>query len=91
MSKTSILDGLTPTEYLVFEVLAARWRLGEDCWTFPSEVGPALVRLEDRGFIGWKPASIASACLVWLTDEGAKEYGLQYPYRLSDRVWGVPE
>ena len=35
-------DSLPPTQYLVLEVLAARARLGEACWTFPSRLKPAL-------------------------------------------------
>ena len=29
-------DSLPPTQYLVLDVLAARYRLGENAWTFPA-------------------------------------------------------
>lgn len=63
-------DELTPTEYLVGEVLAARLRLGEQCWTFPTRVRPALKRLEERGLIDYKSGVVAKTCLAWFTEAG---------------------
>ena len=36
------IDGLPPTQYLVMGVLAARARLGEPYWTFPSRLRPTM-------------------------------------------------
>ena len=71
----------TPTEYLVMEVLAARYRLGESCWTFPSRVRPALRALQERGFLEWKSGSVERTSLVWLTQAGQEAWRLDRPYR----------
>jgi hypothetical protein len=63
---------LPPTQALVLEVLAARWRLGEKCWTFAAAHRPALRTLAERGLITWKDGSIERTCLAWLTVEGRK-------------------
>lgn len=42
---------LTPTEDLVLEVLAARHRLGEHLWTFNSNVGGTITKLEEKGLV----------------------------------------
>jgi len=63
-------DTLPPTEYLVMEVLAARTRLGETGWTFPSRLNKALETLEGRGLVRWKSATIERHSLAWLTDAG---------------------
>ncbi|ABE67815.1 hypothetical protein Cali_61 [Mycobacterium phage Cali] len=66
------MSGLTPTQELVLEVLAARTRLGEQAWTFLSR--PAVVSaakaLDERGLVWWKYASTPHAILVGLTDQG---------------------
>lgn len=66
------VDNLPPTQYLVLEVLAARHRLGEQLWTFPASVAPAIRALEQHGLVtlmnGIAPASIRAL----LTDEGRK-------------------
>lgn len=77
---TSVLDGLTPTEYLVMEVLAARYRLGEDVWTFPSETVRAAKNLEAKGFVGWKSGVCENTLQLWLTDGGKAEMHLDRGY-----------
>ncbi len=61
-------EKFTPTQELVLEVLVARYRLGEPCWTFTSRVMHAVESLENRGFVTWKSASVENAILVWPTD-----------------------
>jgi hypothetical protein len=47
----SNVDELPPTQYLILEVLAARYRTGESFWTFPTTVKRALLALADAGLI----------------------------------------
>lgn len=61
---------LPPTQSLVLEVLAARYRLGEGAWTFSTRHRPALEGLAARGLLGWKHGVIERSCLAWLTAEG---------------------
>lgn len=80
MSDKTILDNYTPTEWLVMEVLAARHRLGEACWTFPTSLRPALTSLQLRGAVGWKEGVAEGTCLAWLTDTGESGWHLDRPY-----------
>jgi hypothetical protein len=68
------LDDLTPTEHLVLNVLAARYRLGEGGWSFPRGQGMARILngLANRGLVGWKSGP-AGDYFTWLTDEGKAE------------------
>ena len=63
-------DSLPPTQYLVLEVLAARARLGEACWTFPARLKPALNALQSLGLIWWRHAPIPDHVRAYLTDTG---------------------
>ncbi|MFJ8690312.1 hypothetical protein [Micromonospora wenchangensis] len=65
-------DNLPPTQYLILEVLAARHRLGEPCWTFPSRPGirTAVAALNVAGLVTWKSSPAPRAVLVWLTEAG---------------------
>jgi hypothetical protein len=58
------------SEYLILEVLAARTRLGEACWTFPTKCRAAARRLESWGLVSYKDGVIENTLLVWLTDDG---------------------
>ena len=60
----------TPTEELVLEVLAARYRLGEICWTFSSRQNAALDKLAVKKLIHWKHGVVENSSLVFLTDTG---------------------
>jgi hypothetical protein len=66
------VDSLPPTQYLILEVLAARHRLSEALWTFPS--GPAYRKaaghLAQLGLVGWKSGVAPKTIQVWLTDAG---------------------
>jgi hypothetical protein len=45
------VDSLPPTQYLILDVLAARWRTGETLWTFPSRLRPAVRALAELGLV----------------------------------------
>lgn len=62
-------DALPPVQYLVMETLAARARLGERYWTFPTRLRPALNALEARGWI-WVRSAPTPHLQAWLTDAG---------------------
>lgn len=64
------VDTLPPTRYLILEVLAARHRLGEQLWTFPANIRPALGALADAGLVGWKGGITHGTVRAWLTDTG---------------------
>jgi hypothetical protein len=87
----STLDGFTPTEYLVLDVLGARWRLGEDCWTFPSELSPTLDRLSRRYYLSFKAGVVQGTRIAWLESVGKHYLGLNKPYLINGeragRVW----
>jgi hypothetical protein len=72
MAKSYSDYNFTPTEDLVLEVLTARTRLGEDVWTLSSRNNQALDKLEAKGLVGYKSASIEGYSLVWLTNDGVK-------------------
>jgi hypothetical protein len=63
-------DSLPPTQYLVMDVLAARARLGEQMWTFPSSLRPVLNALQERGLLWWKSGVVEKTCQAFLTDAG---------------------
>lgn len=63
-------DDLPPTQYLIMEVLAARWRLGERMWTFPDRLRPALNALQKRGLLWWRSAPTQHDVQAYLTDAG---------------------
>ena len=65
---------LTPTQDLVMEVLAARYRLGEECWTFPANRRPAVQYLAEKGLVTWKEGIVERTVLVWLTEAGRARY-----------------
>jgi|SRR5665647_3059053 len=62
--------GLTPTEDLFLEVLAARVRLGETCWTFGSEHTRTARSLDAKGLIWWKGGIVEHTIRAFLTDAG---------------------
>ncbi len=57
-------------QYATLEVLAARYRGGEQAWTFPPNARPHLRKLEDLGLVGWKAGTQPRTVLAWLTDAG---------------------
>ena len=88
----SFLDGLTPTEYLILDVMVARYRLGDNSWTFPTRFRPAMKFLAARGYLRFKSGVVMHTLHAWLTDEGARFCKLDEPYTLNGvqrgRTWG---
>ena len=66
------VDTLPPVQYLIMETLAARYRLGEADWTFPTHAvtRTRLNALSAKGLIGWKYGVDPHSVLAWLTDTG---------------------
>ncbi len=84
MARVDVPD-LPPTEWLVMEVLAARRRLGEALWSFPTTLRPTLRRLEAKGLVGWKSGVIENTCRAWLTPDALVMWLLpDYVVRCSD-------
>lgn len=74
------IESLTPSEYLMMEVLAARHRLGETLWTFPKDQSPTARKLEARGLV-WSKSGIAQGTIqVYLTSAGIKAWKLDQEY-----------
>ena len=67
---TDSYEDLPPTQSLVLEVLAARYRLGEQSWTFATRHMTALLALEHRGLIQKKPGSAPHSVTTALTTAG---------------------
>ena len=65
---------LTPTEDLILDVLVARYRLGENVWTFESRHKKALNQLQGRGFINVMSGIVEKTVRASLTEAGKKEY-----------------
>lgn len=63
------LDGTTPTEALILEVLAARYRLGERVWPFERRYRRQLDRLQAAGFITYQ-SGVHSEYDARLTPQG---------------------
>lgn len=91
----ALLDGLTPMEYLIMDVMVARYRLGDNSWTFPNTFRPALKKLYVRGHLCFKSGVCYGTLHAWLTPEGAKFCKLDEPYVFNGeqrgRVWGDHE
>ena len=64
---------LTPTEDLFMEVLAGRYRCGENTWTFEARHSRVAEVLSRRGLIWWKSGVIERTILAGLTDAGRAE------------------
>lgn len=65
---------LTPTEYLVLDVLIARYRLGEHLWTFPSNVSRAIDSLAAKGLCHSMNGVTDHTVRAILTDAAVAEY-----------------
>lgn len=66
------VDSLPPTQYLLLDVLAARYRLGEEFWAFPTSVQGQLGALGRAGLVqvdrGTEPRTVRAS----LTDLGRR-------------------
>lgn len=63
-------DSLPPTQYLILEVLAARYRTGESYWTFPDRLAPAARKLEEVGLVWLRSGPVPNCFEARLTDDG---------------------
>jgi hypothetical protein len=61
---------LTPTQELCLEVLAGRYRLGEQIWTFRSRTAPALAQLEELGLVYLMHGVVDGTVRAGLTEAG---------------------
>ncbi len=61
------IDTLPPTQYLILDVLAARRRLGEQFWTFPDRLKPAVQARERAGLVWARSGPAPNAFQVWPT------------------------
>lgn len=74
-------EDLTVTESLMMEVLTARMRLGENLWTFDSDMKGAAKSLAVAGLVYWKHGIVEGTIMVWMRDE-AKAQFLTYDYKI---------
>jgi hypothetical protein len=79
------VDALPPTQFLLLEVLAARTRLGEHLWTFPTSVLHAARRLQDHGLVEVFGAPEPKTFRARLSDAG-RERTMDGGYALPDAV-----
>lgn len=68
-----IVPPLTPTEDLILEVLAARYRLGETIWTFDSRLTRQIDSLATKGLVSTMSGIVERTIRASLTDEGLRE------------------
>jgi len=72
---------LTPTEDLIMEVLAARYRAGENLWPFDSKLKRMLEHLGDLGLINVMSGNVEKTYRASLTQAG-REYALSATYEM---------
>ena len=70
---------LTPTQDLILDVLAARYRLGETLWTFDSKTSQAILGLERLGLVNSIKGTVNKTIRASLTHKG-KELVLDSDY-----------
>lgn len=63
-------DRLPPTQYLILEVLAARHRLGETTWSFPTSLERPLLALQSAGLVDTFGSTRPKTVRARLTDAG---------------------
>ena len=66
------MSKLTPTESLILDCLAARYRLGENLWTFDSRLQPQMDRLNAAGLVTSMHGIIEKTIRASLTEDGKK-------------------
>lgn len=62
------------------EVLAARYRLGEPSWPFPSTLRTQIVKLQTLDMVDWQRDVVPGSLRVWLESKGITEWGLDKSY-----------
>ena len=65
-------EDLPPTQYLVMEVLAARYRTGEQLWTFPSSLRQTIDALVRAGLVDALNSPAPGSLRARLTEAGRK-------------------
>lgn len=73
------VDNLPPTQELILEVLAARHRLGERLWPFPSSLQRQIDALCHAGLAWQASGNVPRTVRAGLTDAGVAEM-LHGPY-----------
>lgn len=85
---------LPPTQYLILEVLAARYRTGEHLWTFPVSVGKQLRELEAAGLVSLMNGVAPRTHRAKLTEKGIRatiETGYSPPHlTLAEAIDTLP-
>lgn len=76
---------LTPTEELIMEVLAARYRLGETLWPFDSRLSKQLDSLGAKDLIFVMDGNVEHTLRASLTEKGKKKF-LSETYRSPQPV-----
>lgn len=64
------IGSLSPTRELILDTLAARWRLGENLWTFDSRLKPQLDWLAEQGLVWTMHGIVEKTLRAGLTDAG---------------------
>lgn len=66
------VDALPLGQYLVLDVLAARWRAGDRAWTFPGRraMRTVLDALTVKGLVTYKAGTVEKTFFAWLTEAG---------------------
>lgn len=70
-------DDITTTEYLMMEVLVARFRLGEVFWIFPKSMRSIARKLDARGFVFWSYGIAPNSIRVSLCNAGLEAWGVK--------------
>jgi hypothetical protein len=65
---------LTPTQELIGDVLAARFRTGETMWTFDSRLTKSALYMQELGLIGTTHGIVEKTFRAWLTDAGKARF-----------------
>lgn len=85
-------DGqLTPMQAAVVQVLACRWRLGEQFWTFEGAFRPALEQLSRKGLVSYQSGVTERSWQARLTEAGqdtALRAGFNTPKLVQALEWG---
>jgi hypothetical protein len=76
-AEVTLEDLLAPDEYLLMELLVARYDLGHASWTFPPRLNPTLNRLDRQGLTQWRALPDRKGWTkAWLTPQGCQLWGV---------------
>ncbi len=84
---------LSPTQELVMEVLAGRWREGRSVWTFSARHRRTLESLASLGLIHQKSGVVERTRLAWFSDKGLEAWGMNKDYAapVPGDLWVRPD